>query len=142
MKPANIRKGSNHEEKSATVERSFAAALLCAGLMCTAAAVAAPQDMPSQEPRSRINPDYPAAALSQLAEGWVHLRFSIDAEGAVYDAEVVKSCAGPAGEQCILNVPLFSESALKAIQGWRYDPSPDGLPRTGVETIIRFQLQQ
>jgi protein TonB len=40
---------------------------------------------------------------------------------------------------------IFDDAALKAIARWRYNPRVDGgvaVERVGVQTIIRFQLEQ
>ncbi len=84
-------------------------------------------------PLVRINPEYPARALSRGVEGWVTVQFTITETGSVTDAIVVD--AMPKG--------LFEEAALKAIVRWRYNPKvEDGQPvsRKGIQTMLRFQL--
>lgn len=86
-------------------------------------------------PLVRIAPDYPPRALSRGLEGWVQVQFTITATGTVKDAIVVN--AEPKN--------IFDEAALKAIARWRYNPRVDGgvaVERVGVQTIIRFQLEQ
>jgi protein TonB len=86
-------------------------------------------------PLVRIAPDYPPRALSRGLEGWVQVQFTITATGTVKDAVVVN--AEPKN--------IFDEAALKAIARWRYNPRVDGgvaVERVGVQTIIRFQLEQ
>jgi protein TonB len=86
-------------------------------------------------PLVRINPDYPPRALSRSLEGWVQVQFTITATGTVKDAIVVN--AEPKN--------VFDDAALKAIARWRYNPKVDGgvaVERVGVQTIIRFQLEQ
>jgi periplasmic protein TonB len=86
-------------------------------------------------PLVRINPDYPPRALSRGLEGWVQVQFTITATGTVKDAVVVN--AQPKN--------IFDDAALKAIARWRYNPKVDGgvaVERVGVQTIIRFQLEQ
>jgi protein TonB len=86
-------------------------------------------------PLVRIAPDYPPRALSRGLEGWVQVQFTITATGTVTNAIVVN--AEPKN--------IFDEAALKAIARWRYNPRVDGgvaVERVGVQTIIRFQLEQ
>ena len=86
-------------------------------------------------PLVRIAPDYPPRALSRGLEGWVQVQFAITATGTVRDAVVVN--AEPKS--------IFDDAALKAIARWRYNPRVDGgvaVERVGVQTIIRFQLEQ
>jgi protein TonB len=86
-------------------------------------------------PLVRINPDYPPRALSRGLEGWVQVQFTITPTGTVADAKVVN--AEPKN--------IFDDAALKAIARWRYNPKVDGgvaVERVGVQTIIRFQLEQ
>jgi protein TonB len=86
-------------------------------------------------PLVRIAPDYPPRALSRGLEGWVQVQFTITPTGTVKDAVVVN--AEPK--------TIFDDAALKAIARWRYNPRVEGgvaVERVGVQTIIRFQLEQ
>jgi protein TonB len=86
-------------------------------------------------PLVRINPDYPPRALSRGLEGWVQVQFTITATGTVKDPVVVN--AEPKN--------VFDDAALKAIARWRYNPKVESgvaVERVGVQTIIRFQLEQ
>ena len=86
-------------------------------------------------PLVRINPDYPPRALSRGLEGWVQVQFTITATGTVKDAKVVT--AEPKN--------ILDDAALKAIARWRYNPKVESgvaVERVGVQTIIRFQLEQ
>jgi protein TonB len=86
-------------------------------------------------PLVRIPPDYPPRALSRGLEGWVQIQFTITATGMVRDPMVVN--AEPKN--------IFDDAALKAIARWRYNPKVEGgvaVERVGVQTIIRFQLEQ
>ena len=86
-------------------------------------------------PLVRIAPDYPPRALSRGLEGWVQVQFTITATGMVRDPMVVNS--DPKN--------VFDDAALKAIARWRYNPKVEGgvaVERVGVQTIIRFQLEQ
>lgn len=84
-------------------------------------------------PLVRINPDYPPRALSRNLEGWVQVQFTITATGTVKDASVIKS-----------SNPIFEEAAIKAILRWRYNPkieNGEGVERVGMQTILRFELE-
>ena len=86
-------------------------------------------------PLVRIAPDYPPRALSRGLEGWVQVQFTITPTGQVKDPIVVN--ADPKN--------IFDDAALKAIARWRYNPKVEGgvaVERVGVQTIIRFQLEQ
>jgi protein TonB len=86
-------------------------------------------------PLVRINPDYPPRALSRGLEGWVQVQFTITPTGTVANAVVVN--AEPKN--------IFDDAALKAIARWRYNPKVENgtaVERVGVQTIIRFQLEQ
>jgi len=86
-------------------------------------------------PLVRINPDYPPRALSRGLEGWVQVQFTITATGTVKDAIVVN--AQPKN--------IFDDAALKAIARWRYNPKVQegvAVERVGVQTIIRFEIEQ
>ncbi len=84
-------------------------------------------------PLVRINPDYPPRALSRGIEGWVQIQFTITATGTVKDAVVIKSSS-----------QMFEEAAIKAILRWRYNPkieNGEGVERVGMQTILRFELE-
>jgi len=84
-------------------------------------------------PLVRINPDYPPRALSRGIEGWVQVQFTITATGTVANATVVESSS-----------QMFEEAALKAIARWRYNPKIEngvGVERVGMQTVIRFELE-
>lgn len=86
-------------------------------------------------PLVRINPDYPPRALSRGLEGWVQVQFTITATGTVKDPVVVDA----------MPKNIFDDAALKAIARWRYNPKVENgvaVERVGVQTIIRFQLEQ
>jgi len=60
---------------------------------------------------SKVEPAYPAEALRQKIAGAVKLHVVIGTNGAVQSAEVTD---GPA---------LLADSALRAVEQWRYDPT-------------------
>jgi protein TonB len=86
-------------------------------------------------PIVRVPPEYPPREAARGIEGWVKVQFSITAIGTVRDAIVVD--AEPKGS--------FDDAALKAIARWRYNPKIEGgvpVERVGLQTVIRFQLEQ
>jgi protein TonB len=79
-------------------------------------------------PRMRFPPRYPQRALMRHVEGKVVLRFTINPDGSVSDAEVIE--ADPPG--------YFEQSALRAISRWQFHPKVvDGnaVSRTATQTI-------
>jgi periplasmic protein TonB len=84
-------------------------------------------------PLVRIEPEYPARALSRGVEGWVQVRFTITPIGTVKDATVVES--NPQG--------IFDAAAVAAVSRWKYNPKIEegvAVERRGVEVILRFDL--
>jgi TonB family protein len=101
----------------------------------TPALFQAPAPAKSQDPIpvARVNPDYPRRALQMGLEGYVKVRYSVDATGAVVDAMVVDSKPRR----------VFDEAAIDAVSHWQYDPKiEDGVPvqYAGAETTFRFTL--
>lgn len=94
------------------------------------------QQPPNSEPSPivRINPKYPAVAARDGVEGWVQLRFSVDATGAVTDIEVI--AAEPQR--------VFEQEAIRALKRWKYQPSTlNGATtaRTGLQVQLDFNLE-
>jgi protein TonB len=75
-----------------------------------------------------VAPVYPALAQSARLSGDVVIEMTIDDEGKVADARVVKS------------VPLLDQAALDAVNQWEYQPSLlNGVPTAVVMTVtVRF----
>ena len=75
-----------------------------------------------------VAPLYPAIAQSARVQGDVVIEATIDEEGKVADARVVKS------------VPLLDQAALDAVRQWEYRPSLlNGVPTAVVTTVtIKF----
>jgi periplasmic protein TonB len=61
---------------------------------------------------SRVQPKYPARAMSRRIEGWVRVEFTVTTTGAVRNAHV--AAAEPSG--------IFDEAALNAISQYRFKP--------------------
>ncbi|MGH8123044.1 MAG: energy transducer TonB [Rudaea sp.] len=77
-------------------------------------------------------PNYPPDAARKHEEGWVEVGFTVDADGHVKDAAVVG--ASPAR--------VFNDSALRAIEGWTFQPRlENGKPvEEHVKSRIEFKL--
>jgi TonB family protein len=75
-----------------------------------------------------VAPVYPAIAQSARVQGDVVIEMTIDDEGKVADARVVKS------------VPLLDQAALDAVRQWEYQPSLlNGVPTAVVMTVtVKF----
>jgi protein TonB len=75
-----------------------------------------------------VAPLYPAIAQSARVQGDVVIEATIDEEGKVADARVVKS------------VPLLDQAALDAVRQWEYQPSLlNGAPTPVVMTVtVKF----
>ena len=75
-----------------------------------------------------VPPVYPAVARSARVSGDVVIEATVDEEGKVADARVVKS------------VPLLDQAALDAVRQWEYRPSLlNGVPTPVVVTVtVRF----
>ena len=75
-----------------------------------------------------VAPLYPAIAQSARVQGDVVIEATIDDEGKVADARVVKS------------VPLLDQAALDAVRQWEYQPSLlNGVPTAVVMTVtVKF----
>lgn len=71
-----------------------------------------------------VSPTYPPDALAAGVEGFVEVRFDVDAEGRVTGPEVVT--AEPEG--------VFEDAALAAVSRWRYTLPSDG-PQTRTERV-------
>lgn len=75
-----------------------------------------------------VAPVYPAIAQSARVQGDVVIEATIDEEGNVADARIVKS------------VPLLDQAALDAVRQWQYRPSLlNGVPTAVVTTVtVKF----
>ena len=86
-------------------------------------------------PLVRIPPEYPPRAVERGIEGWVIVRFTITATGAVKDPVIVD--AQPKG--------IFDQAVLRSIVRWRYNPKVEGgvaVERVGVQTKLTFVLKK
>lgn len=64
------------------------------------------------QPAVRMEPTYPHRARMLNVDGWVRVKFLVQADGTVKEVKILK--AEPEG--------YFEESVLKAVQRWRFNP--------------------
>jgi protein TonB len=86
-------------------------------------------------PLVRIEPEYPARAMTRGIEGWVLVRFTITPLGTVKDVVVVESDPPK----------IFDDAAVAAVSRWKYNPKIEegvAVERRGVQTILRFTLEK
>ena len=82
-------------------------------------------------PLQRIEAGYPYRAQQSGIEGFVTLRFSVNAEGGVQDVEVVE--AKPKRQ--------FERAAIQAINKWRYQPRPGATDKLVQVITLKFKLE-
>ncbi|WP_429011425.1 energy transducer TonB [Aeromonas allosaccharophila] len=82
-------------------------------------------------PLQRIEPVYPYRAQQSGIEGFVTLRFSVNAEGGVQDVEVIE--AKPKRQ--------FERAAIQAINKWRYQPRPGATDKLVQVITLKFKLE-
>jgi protein TonB len=82
---------------------------------------------------ARIPPVYPLRAKHRGVQGWVRVRFVVNAEGGVDKVTVVES--QPPG--------VFDRNVIRCVSGWRFKPGTvEGMPvKAWAETTIRFKLE-
>lgn len=86
-------------------------------------------------PIVRVNPKYPIIAMQDGIEGWVKLRFDINAVGAVENIEVID--AQPKR--------IFNKEARRALRKWKYQAkSADGeaMIQQGLIVQLDFNINQ
>ena len=85
-------------------------------------------------PLHRMEPRYPARALSRKIEGYVVMSFTINEIGNPIDIEVVQSEPKR----------VFDREATRALQRWKYQPlvvNGKATPREGQTVKLEFKLQ-
>lgn len=86
-----------------------------------------------REPRRvfSVAPVYPSLARQAHVQGTVVVQAVIGVDGAVRDAQIVRS------------LPLLDQAALDALKQWRYEPTTlNGVPVAVIMTVsVRFTLQ-
>lgn len=86
-------------------------------------------------PVVRINPKYPISALRDGIEGWVQLRFDINALGAVTNVEVID--AEPKR--------VFDKAAKQALRKWKYRAKSENgntVAQKGLTVQLDFNMEQ
>jgi TonB family protein len=80
----------------------------------------------------KVNPVYPPIAASARVQGVVILELTIDAQGFVSDARVLRS------------IPLLDQAALDAVRQWQYQPTLlNGVPTPVIMTAtVQFTLAE
>lgn len=84
-------------------------------------------------PLFRVDPRYPSKALKRRVEGYVIMRFTIDATGRPKDIEVIE--AEPQR--------MFEREAIRALKKWKYQPKvEDGvsIEQYGQTAKVEFKL--
>ncbi|HCZ9540069.1 TPA: energy transducer TonB [Vibrio alginolyticus] len=84
-------------------------------------------------PLYRVDPRYPSKALKRRVEGYVIMRFTIDATGRPKDIEVIE--AEPER--------IFEREAIRALKKWKYQPKvEDGvsIEQFGQTAKVEFKL--
>ncbi|MEZ8990525.1 energy transducer TonB [Vibrio breoganii] len=85
-------------------------------------------------PLHRMEPRYPARALSRKIEGYVVMSFTINEVGNPINIEVVQSEPSR----------VFDREATRALQRWKYQPlvvNGKATPREGQTVKLEFKLQ-
>lgn len=75
---------------------------------------------------SAVAPAYPDAARTAGQQGYVLVRYAVDADGRVRDPVVV--AAEPAG--------LFDAAALQTVAAWRFRPARPGASPAVIEGVL------
>ena len=119
--------------------RLFAAILLLSPL--SLAAQADPNKRPEgkieasiipPKPVKRVPPKYPPDAARRWLEGWVDLRFVVEADGSISDIFVEEASAGE----------IFEEASITAVKKWEYEPATiHGKPVRYENTEVRLTFQ-
>ncbi len=84
-------------------------------------------------PLAKIPPIYPLRAARRGIEGWVKIRFVVNAQGFVENLEIIGSHPHK----------IFDKSVINCVSRWKFKPGTvDGIPvATMAETTIKFKLE-
>jgi protein TonB len=125
------------EGPTRTVEPKRAAPVQPAPVAATAPVARQVAQPPADTPRQLVfgegegkqpAPEYPREAVIARQQGTVGLRFSVDADGRVSNAEIRSPC----------HAPLLNQAAARTVrENWRFAPGP---PRT-FDVSIEFNLK-
>jgi len=81
--------------------------------------------------RRFVKPKYPQGSSARESEGWVDVRFRVDATGMATDVEIVD--AEPVG--------IFDDAALSAVRKWRFRPYVVDGTVTPTESGVRLRFE-
>jgi TonB family protein len=81
-------------------------------------------------PLVRFDPEYPPLAKRYCLSGWVMVSFSISDSGRVSDLRILDSEPNR----------VFDESALRALEQWRYNPTPSRPPGSQDRACALFRF--
>lgn len=87
------------------------AAVLSTGLLINQPVFAGVEKGAELAPTMRIEPRYPLQAAQQGISGYVQIKFDVDGEGNVQNAQVIKA----------MPEKTFEKEAVKAIMQWKYN---------------------
>ena len=115
---------------TATIPAQILAIALSLGYAQAGTAPAEGASFEAPKPRSsNVRPAYPHRHGIVHGGGSVTVRFVIDRDGSVRDAEVVDG-AGP-----------FASAALRAVKRWKYEPAREGGQAIATTWETRFQFE-
>lgn len=106
-------------------KKSAVTALIAGGLVAMALAG---QAAAAPVPVKREAPEYPRGAEKRGIEGFVNLKFNIDADGNVVSPQVTE--ASPPG--------VFDAAAIEALSKWKYEK---GAATSDMRIKLSFKLQ-
>jgi periplasmic protein TonB len=105
--------------------KKMAAAMIAGGFLTAAFAGTA---MAAPVPVKREAPEYPKGAEKRGIEGYVQLKFNVDADGNVVSPQVVEG--SPPG--------VFDAAAIEALTKWKYEK---GAAASDMQVKLSFKLQ-
>ncbi len=86
-------------------------------------------------PLIQTSPSYPIIALQKGIEGWVKLKFDVDAVGMAQNIKVLKTS----------HKKVFDREAIKALKKWRFKPGKQNGESIGLDNqtvTMEFNLEQ
>jgi len=109
-----------------TLKKKNAAIAMIAGSLVVLGL--AGEAMAAPAPVKREAPEYPKGAEKRGIEGYVALKFNVDADGNVISPQVVE--ASPPG--------VFDAAAIEALSKWKYEK---GAATSDMQIKLSFKLQ-
>lgn len=83
-------------------------------------------------PESRVEPEFPPAAVAVRARGMVIVEVSVRADGTVADVRAVESTRTGVG---------FEAAAVEAVRRWRFRPGRLGDEAVAATTLVRVEFR-